>query len=53
MKKKIKVIKQAIEEDPWDEKVEDSDDFLNYISWIAIILAAVYFGPIVIGILAR
>lgn len=53
MRKTIMVIKKAIEDEPWDEKVDDSEEFLNCVSWIAIVLAVAYFGPVIIGIINR
>lgn len=51
--KVLEVIKKAVEDEPWDEVILESESFLNRAAWIAIIVATIYFAPEIIDILTR
>lgn len=39
-----------IEQDPWEEKIKRQWKWLDRVSWLAILMAVLYFGPAVINI---
>lgn len=42
-----------IEQEPWDEAMVRQEKWLNRVSVLAIILAVLYFSPVIIHILTR
>ena len=42
-----------IEREPWDEAMERQDKWLEKFCWVVIILSALYFIPVCLGIFER
>ena len=46
-------LRSDIESKDWDEQVLESERFLDAAAWLGVIMAVIYFTPIVIGIFNR
>jgi hypothetical protein len=53
MKRKIEAFRRIIERTDWDKDSDEQKRFLNGVSWIAIILAVIVFGPVILDIIKR
>jgi len=49
----MRTIRRWLEEGSWDEELIRQERWLNRICWVAVIAAAVLFGPAVCGIIMR
>lgn len=49
----LKKFQIYIEQEPWEEKIKRQWKWLDRLSWLAILVAVLYFGPAVLTIFMR
>lgn len=49
----LEQFRNHIENAPWEHKVRTAERLLNRVTWVILILAALYFAPVILNILLR